>query len=134
MCLEKLPSAQINLYCLSAEISKQQSYRCILHVQTLSTDCFLIITIEAGMSQQHYGSRAKQCTGSHTYTTTHRNKCVNVRRDPGFYVRGRVLGGWVNIQVPCGTRAAPSAGAGRGRSPRKLLGIRKYRTSFLNRN
>ena len=41
MCLEKLPSSQINLYCLSAEISKQQSYRSILHVYTLSTDCFL---------------------------------------------------------------------------------------------
>jgi hypothetical protein len=35
---------------------------------------FWIITIEAGMSQLHHGPRAKQCTGSHTYTTTHRNK------------------------------------------------------------
>jgi hypothetical protein len=26
------------------------------------------------------GHRAKQCTGAHTYTTTHRNKSVNVRR------------------------------------------------------
>jgi hypothetical protein len=30
--LQKLPSSQINLYCLSAEISKHQRYRSILHV------------------------------------------------------------------------------------------------------
>ena len=30
--LQKLPSTQIKLYCLSAEISKQQRYRSILHV------------------------------------------------------------------------------------------------------
>jgi hypothetical protein len=29
---QKLPSSQIHLYCLSAEISKQQRYRSILHV------------------------------------------------------------------------------------------------------
>jgi hypothetical protein len=34
---QKLPSSQINLHCLSAEISKQQRYRSILHVQALST-------------------------------------------------------------------------------------------------
>jgi hypothetical protein len=28
-CALKAPSSQINLYCLSAEISKQQRYRCI---------------------------------------------------------------------------------------------------------
>jgi hypothetical protein len=28
----RYPSSQINLYCLSAEISKQQRYRNILHV------------------------------------------------------------------------------------------------------
>jgi hypothetical protein len=32
--LQKLPSSQINLYCLSAEISKQQRYRSILHVKS----------------------------------------------------------------------------------------------------
>ena len=30
--LQKLPSSQINLYCLSAEISKHQRCRSILHV------------------------------------------------------------------------------------------------------
>ena len=30
--LQKLPSSQINLHCLSAEISKHQRYRSILHV------------------------------------------------------------------------------------------------------
>ena len=30
--LQKLPSLQTNLYCLSAEISKHQRYRSILHV------------------------------------------------------------------------------------------------------
>ena len=30
--LQKLPSSQINLYCLSAEISKHQRYRSILHM------------------------------------------------------------------------------------------------------
>jgi hypothetical protein len=30
--LQKLPSSHINLYCLSAEISKHQRYRSILHV------------------------------------------------------------------------------------------------------
>ena len=30
--LQKLPSTQIKLYCLSAEISKHQHYRSILHV------------------------------------------------------------------------------------------------------
>ena len=30
--LQKLPSSQTNLYCLSAEISKHQRYRSILHV------------------------------------------------------------------------------------------------------
>jgi hypothetical protein len=30
--LQKLPSSQINLYCLSAEISKHQRYRSILQV------------------------------------------------------------------------------------------------------
>jgi hypothetical protein len=29
---------------------------------------FWIITIEAELSQQHHGPRAKQCTGAHTYT------------------------------------------------------------------
>ena len=30
--LQQLPSSQINVYCLSAEISKHQRYRSILHV------------------------------------------------------------------------------------------------------
>jgi hypothetical protein len=54
--------------------------------------------------------------------------------DPGFYVRGRISWRGVNIYVPCGTRAAPGAGGGAMRNPLRLLGIRKYRTSFLNRN
>ena len=35
--LQKHPSSQINLYCLTAEISKHQRYRSILHVYTLSS-------------------------------------------------------------------------------------------------
>jgi hypothetical protein len=27
------------------------------------------------------GPRAKECTGAHTYTTTHRNKTVNVDKN-----------------------------------------------------
>jgi len=30
------------------------------------------------LSEQHYGPWTKQCTGVYTYTTTHRNKSVNV--------------------------------------------------------
>jgi hypothetical protein len=49
-CVGMGPSAPLfNLYCLFAEISKQQRYRSILHMQTLST-AFWIITIEAGPS------------------------------------------------------------------------------------
>ena len=55
--------------------------------------------------------------------------------DPGFYVRGALLGEGSGDRLgPSGIRAAPGRGTGGGETPRKLLGIRKYRTSFLNRN
>jgi hypothetical protein len=54
--------------------------------------------------------------------------------DPGFYVRGALLGEGSTSRSPVGPGKRPVRGRGAVRSPRKLLGIRKYRTSFLNRN
>ena len=54
--------------------------------------------------------------------------------DPGFYVRGRtsLRGVWGPPRSPSGPGQRPVGGP--GRSPRKLMGIIKFRTSFLNRN
>ena len=52
--------------------------------------------------------------------------------DPGFYVGGGCTswrGVWVPPRSPAGAEQRPG-----GEVSRKLLGIRKYRTSFLNRN
>ena len=51
--------------------------------------------------------------------------------DPGFYFLARGLG---TAYVPHGSRAAPDGGTGGEKAPLKLLRVRKYRTSFLNRN
>ena len=48
--------------------------------------------------------------------------------DPGFYVRGRTS--WRGAWGPAGPGQRP----GGGKASCKLLGIRKYRISFLNRN
>ena len=50
----------------------------------LGLHCFVYICfanlgkVYSGPSKQHYRTWAKQCTETATYTTTHRNKNVNV--------------------------------------------------------
>ena len=52
-CALTLPSSQINLYCLSAEISKQQRYHSILHVSILlATYCTLLSDISADKDKE----------------------------------------------------------------------------------
>ena len=53
-----------------------------------------------------------------------------------FTLGGALLGEWSGGGgPPSGSRAAPGGGPGAGsKAPRKILGIRKYRTSFLNPN
>ena len=81
--LQKLPSSQINLYCLSAEISKHQRYRSI-YICVDPLYCFLDNNNRSRATLT--ASRVDGQSSAHTYTTTHRNKTVNVYKIKHIYI------------------------------------------------
>ena len=81
--LQKLPSSQINLHCLSAEISKHQRYRSI-YICVDPLYCFLDHNNRSRATLT--ASRVPGQSSAHTYTTTHRNKTVNVYKIKHIYI------------------------------------------------